>query len=76
VPLLPSGKLPRYYIDMAKAASGAARRVCAAYLLESDRRGQAEWHARMLVQGLTAGEPEELVTLAQRTVQPVAREAA
>src|SRR5262249_22320452 len=33
VPMLPTGKAPRYYLDMARSASREARRVCAAHLL-------------------------------------------
>ena len=39
--MLPTGQLPRSYLDSARDASTSARRVCAAYLLATDRRGQA-----------------------------------
>jgi hypothetical protein len=69
IPMLPSGTAPRYYMEMAQNASGAARRICAAYLLSSDRRGGAAWHSRLLAEALAGGEPDELVTLARTTVE-------
>jgi hypothetical protein len=33
VPVLPSGKLPRYYLEMAKEAGLPARRICASYIM-------------------------------------------
>ncbi len=59
VPTLPSGRPPRYYLEMAAKASLAARRVCAADLLsggmaESDR-------LPLLIEALLEGEGDELV---------------
>jgi hypothetical protein len=33
VPVLPSGKLPRYYLEMAKESGLPARRICASYIM-------------------------------------------
>lgn len=76
VPMLPSGKLPRYYLEMAGAASLSSRRICAAYLLSSERRAASAWHARLLSEGLSAGEADDLITLARKSVERLDRSAA
>jgi hypothetical protein len=76
IPMLPTGQLPRSYLDSARDASTSARRVCAAYLLATDRRGGAAWHARLLSEALAAGEPDDLVTLARSTVERAGERAA
>lgn len=59
VPVLPTGALPRYYLQMASAASTAARRVCAAELLAGgDDRGRAD----LLAAALLEGEEDPLVS--------------
>lgn len=59
VPALPSGKLPRYYLEMAAKATLSARRVCAAALLASglNRPDRAE----LLAEALLAGESDPIV---------------
>lgn len=73
VPMLPTGKLPRYYLEMAKAASRESRRVCAAHLLVSRSDGRG---AQLLAEALSAGGPDELVAEARAAVDEGARAAA
>jgi hypothetical protein len=61
VPVLPSGKLPRYYLDMASRSSLAARRVCAAALLACLRAGGRVERADLLAEALTSGEQDPLI---------------
>lgn len=67
VPMLPTGKLPRYYLDMARAASPAARHVCAAFIpgLLAHATGPQAYYAGLLIEGLEAGGPDEIVAAAR-----------
>ncbi len=82
VPMLPSGKLPRYYLDMARAAPLSARRVCAAflpYLTEGSFGGggvSASAYARLLCEALEAGGHDELIAACRNAMSPGARAAA
>jgi hypothetical protein len=81
VPMLPTGKPPRYYFDMAAAASREARRVCAAHLMAACRDGESglpggAWYARLLMDALEAGGPDELVAMARQGVVSLKRAAA
>jgi hypothetical protein len=74
VPMLPTGKTPRYYLEMARGASREARRVCAVHLLLAARSGGAglpggQWYARILAEALEAGGPDELVSQARAEVE-------
>jgi hypothetical protein len=80
VPMLPTGKPPRYYMDMAKNASRSSRRVCAAHVLAMfNSPGAApggNWHARMLLEGLEAAGPDDLVRGAREAASTPVRQAA
>lgn len=81
VPMLPTGKPPRYYLEMARSASREARRICAAHLALAARVGAAsfqggEWYARVLVEALEAGGRDELVAVARAAVDGMKRAAA
>lgn len=72
VPLLPSGKLPRYYLDMARSASLSARRVCAAYipyLSEGPSGVSAQVYGRLLCEALEAGGPDELISACRAALE-------
>jgi hypothetical protein len=58
VPTLPSGKVPKYYTEMAAKASDSARRVCAALLTAAGGGGDG---AERLAEALLAGEPDPVV---------------
>lgn len=80
VPMLPTGKPPRYYMDMAKNASRSSRRVCAAHVLATfSAPGAApggNWHARMLLEGLEVAGPDDLVREAREAAATPVRQAA
>lgn len=80
VPLLPSGKPPKYYTEMATSALLPARRVCAAFLTQSLASGGPEsislFHARLLLDALKAGGSDDLVDLAAAAVDHAASEQA
>lgn len=79
VPMLPSGKLPRYYLEMAKDASREAKRVCAAHVLvgmHGQGGSSAGRSAHLLVEALGAGDPDELVQRAQAALAEERRAAA
>lgn len=79
VPLLPSGKLPRYYLDMARGASLSARRVCAAfipYLAEGPNGVSPQLYARLLCEALEAGGPDELIAACRAALDSGIRMAA
>jgi hypothetical protein len=61
VPTLPSGKLPKYYMEMAAAASQSARRVCAALLLAGRHHGSPHPRDAMLANALATGDDDPLV---------------
>jgi hypothetical protein len=72
VPLLPSGRMPRYYLEMAKSVSLTARRVCAAVLLSG---GESQDRAALLGEALLAGEQDELVEKVDRFIDAARRAA-
>jgi len=78
VPLLPSGRTPPYYLEMARSVSREARRVCAAFLTQSLASGTTSganlFHARLLVEALRAGGPDDLVELASASLEHAASE--
>lgn len=79
VPVLPSGKAPKYYQEMAAGATREARRVCAALLIAAARSGataSGQWHGRLLLEALESGGPDELVSLARTAVDGARRAAA
>jgi hypothetical protein len=81
VPMLPTGKPPRYYMDMAASASPEARRVCAAFLTVACRTGGqglpgGTWYARLLIEALESGGPDDLVALAREAADSIKRNAA
>jgi hypothetical protein len=81
VPMMPTGKPPRYYMDMAREASRESRRVCAAHLLASLETGPAglpggAWYGKLLMEGLEAAGPEPLVAAARAAMDEVKREVA
>jgi hypothetical protein len=80
VPMLPTGKPPRYYLEMAKTASREARRVCATHLILAVKTGEplpgGPWYAKLLLESLEAGGPDELVALARTAVDRSHRAAA
>ena len=81
VPMLPSGKLPRYYLDMARAAPLSARRVCAAFLpyLTEGPPGAAvstAAYARLLCEALEAGGHDELIAACRNAMEGGVRAAA
>lgn len=79
VPLLPSGKLPRYYLDMARGASLSARRVCAAfipYLAEGPNGVSPQLYGRLLCEALEAGGPDELIAACRAAMESGVRMAA
>lgn len=81
VPMLPTGKPPRYYLDMARAATREARRVCAAHLLATLEDGPdalpgGAWYGRLLVEGLEAAGPDELVGAVRAALDGPRRQAA
>ena len=81
VPMLPTGKPPRYYLEMARTATREARRVCAAHLLATLEDGPASlpggaWYAQLLLEGLEAAGPDELVAAARASLDGAKREAA
>jgi hypothetical protein len=79
VPLLPSGKLPRYYLDMARSASLSARRVCAAfvpYLSEAPNGVSPQLYARLLCEAVEAGGPDELIAACRAALDSGLRVAA
>jgi hypothetical protein len=81
VPMLPTGKPPRYYLDMARNASMEARRVCAAHLICACRSGPealpgGAWYAKLLVEALETGAPDELVSLSRQAADGLSRAAA
>jgi hypothetical protein len=79
VPVLPSGKAPKYYLEMAAGASREARRVCAALLVVaagSMSGAGGQWHGRLLLEALESGGPEELVSIARTAVDGGKRAAA
>jgi len=79
VPMLPSGKLPRYYLDMARAAPLSARRVCAAflpYLNEGPHGVSASAYARLLCEALEAGGHDELIAACRNAMESGIRAAA
>jgi hypothetical protein len=81
VPMLPTGKPPRYYLEMAKGASRESRRVCAAHLFialgdETAPQANGPWYVRLLAEALEAGGPDELVSMARAAVEGSKRAAA
>jgi hypothetical protein len=79
VPMLPSGKLPRYYLDMARTASLPARRVCASYVpfvSEGPHGVSGPVYARLLCEALEAGGPDELIAACRAALETGARAAA
>jgi len=81
VPMLPSGKLPRYYLEMASAASREARRVCAAHVLVGlhglgGTGGTGAKSAHLLVEALAMGGPDDLIQRARATLAEATRAAA
>ena len=81
VPMLPTGKPPRYYLEMAKNASRESRRVCAAHLLAALEDGPdtlpgGSWHAKLLLEGLEAAGPDELVAAVRAALNGSRRAAA
>jgi len=68
VPVSPSGKLPKYYLEMAAKASNAARRVCAGFQLwwldqpASNAPGASPWYAKLVMEALEQGEPDPVVS--------------
>ncbi len=81
VPMLPTGKPPRYYMEMAREASRESRRVCAAHLLATLEAGPdslpgGAWYAKLLLEGLEAGGPDELVGAARAALGGDKRQAA
>jgi hypothetical protein len=81
VPILPTGKPPRYYLDMARGVSREARRVCAAHLFislgeDGPPAGSGPWYYRLLLEALEAGGPDELVSMARAAVEGSKRAAA
>lgn len=79
VPMLPSGKLPRYYLDMARSAPVSARRVCAAflpYLNEGPNGVSASAYARLLCEALEAGGHDELIAACRAAMETGVRAAA
>jgi hypothetical protein len=81
VPVLPSGKPPKYYLEMARSASVESRRVCAALLIVALRAGRGalpggDWYAALLAEALEAGGPDELVAAARAAVDGMSRAAA
>ncbi|MFN0133696.1 MAG: hypothetical protein ACKVW3_14355 [Phycisphaerales bacterium] len=78
VPMLPTGKLPRYYLDMARNATVTSRRICAAFvpsMLAADHGPQA-YYAGLLLEGLEAGGPDDLVAAARAAASRLSRSAA
>lgn len=72
VPMLPSGKLPRYYLDMARAAPLSARRVCAAflpYMTDGHHGVSATAYARLLCEALEAGGHDELIAACRSAME-------
>jgi hypothetical protein len=80
VPMLPSGKLPRYYLDMARSAPLSARRVCAAflpYIAEGQTAGvSAAAYARLLCEALEVGGHDELIAACRSAMEGGVRAAA
>lgn len=79
VPMLPSGKLPRYYLDMARTASVPARRVCAAYVpyvTEGPHGVSGSTYASLLCEALEAGGPDELIAACRAALESGHRAAA
>jgi hypothetical protein len=81
VPMLPSGKLPRYYLDMARSSPLSARRVCAAFLpyLTEGPHGSgvsAQAYARLLCEALEAGGHDELIAACRAAMETGVRAAA
>jgi hypothetical protein len=78
VPLMPTGKPPAYYLEMARTASRESRRVCAAFLTQSLSIGVSGtanlFHARLLVEALRGGGPDDLVDLAAASLEHAATE--
>lgn len=72
-PVLPTGKLPRYYLEMVKGASKEAKRVCATHVLVYGGSGRA---GRLMVEALAAGASDELVLRARSAAEEVERAAA
>jgi hypothetical protein len=68
VPVSPSGKLPKYYLEMAAKASNAARRVCAGYQLwwmdqpASNAPSASPWYAKLVMEALEQGDPDPVVS--------------
>lgn len=79
VPLMPSGRPPKHYMDMAREAGATARRVCAAFLAQSLGSGSSAssnlLHARLLIEALRLGGPDELVELASATLEHASADA-
>ncbi len=88
IPMSPSGRLPRHYLEMAAKASRGARQVCAAHqlvLLRSafDQPGRASgvladgpavvWYSRLLAEALAAGGKDGLVGRLMSTVERLGR---
>src|SRR5262249_30514401 len=81
VPMLPSGKPPRYYMDMARESSRESRRICAAHLIAALHAGPSSlpggaWYAKILMEGLEAAGPEDLVAAARAALDGAKRQAA
>jgi hypothetical protein len=79
VPVLPSGKAPKYYLEMAAGASREARRVCAALLAaaaDTAETAGGQWHGRLLLEALESGGPDELVAVARTKMDSGRRAAA
>lgn len=83
VPMLPTGKPPRYYLDMARDASLESRRVCAAHLVMACRTAPGPdslpggaWYARLLIEALETGGSDDLIALARQCSDTINRAAA
>jgi hypothetical protein len=68
VPVSPSGKLPRYFLDMASSASTSARRVCAAAVIAAVEHGVAFERVDFHMEALAAGSDEAIVARALEAV--------
>jgi hypothetical protein len=71
IPVLPSGRLPRAYLDRSRAAPREARRVCAAHLTALASAGGCEddRYMRLHLDALRAGDDEEMVNAAAQAVE-------